>query len=181
MSNRTALLIHLLLAAIFMTWAAGCSNEEATPTPAPTHIPTSQHTATATPPPILTPTPGITPAPTWTSAPIGSAVHITDAVFNECELQFLNENKKVTSANAYQSTDNKTVFLDFSPNWDVPIADARILGEEFIRLVKSRVDNPPGIDIGAGKYEYVTQFTHPNGLQTIQGVKCAQCVTLQWQ
>ena len=86
---------------------------------------------------------------------------------------------QVTGGSAYQSSDNTTVFLRFSLHWETPIADKKPLAEEYIRLVKSRVDTPPGAEIGPGEYNYVSEFIDEWGM-LVQAWKCAECYTITW-
>jgi len=105
---------------------------------------------------------------------------IPEEILNECAWLFLTENHQVTGATAYQYSPDGTIFLPFSIDWATSIAEVKVLAEQFIRLVKSRVDTPPGIEIGSGKYKYITYVNHQNGLLMIQGSKCAECSTITW-
>ena len=42
------------------------------------------------------------------------------------------------------------------------------------------MDTPPGVDIGAGTYKYVTEVTYQGGQLAMQGTKCAECTKLSW-
>jgi hypothetical protein len=129
-----------------------------------------------------------TPVPTAAGAPATPATtshiiyikKIPEDTLSECAQQFVKDYEGAVTAYAYQSSDNKAIFLPFSAHWSVPIDDIRQLAEEYIRLVKSRVDTPPGKEIGAGNYDYVTEVTHQGGLLIAQGTKCAECSTISW-
>lgn len=141
---------------------------------------------TQTPEPTLIPTPTISPtaSPATTPTPRPSQIiqvkPISDEVINECARQFLTENDGVSGATAYQSADASTFFLTFSIHWETPTAEMKPLAEEFIRVVKTRVDVPPGIEIGTGKYSYVAYVSDTNGLLILQGSKCPNCDSVTW-
>ena len=152
------------------------------PNPLDSNIPAAE----STPAPALTPTPILpptaTPVPTPTCGPTqaGPVEMIPDEILQELAWQFLTENEQVIGTTVYQSTDAKTIFLPFSVHWETPITDTKRLAEEFIRLVKSGVDTPPGIEIGSGKYNYVAYVNEVGGLLIIQGSKRAECDTITW-
>lgn len=141
-----------------------------TPIPTPTSIPTPTQPATASP--DATPTPK--PTGIWGVAPIANEV------LSECARQFLTENDGVSAATVFQSTNSSTLILTFSIHWETPPAKLKPLAEEFIRVVKTRVDVPPGTKIGTGTYSYVAYVKDANGLLIIQGSKCASCDSVTW-
>jgi hypothetical protein len=140
--------------------------------------------ATRTPAPAGTatpqPSPGATPSPTTGPVSQGVAVLIPANILQECCSQFLTEYQEVAEATAYQSTDAKTIFLPFSLHWDVLPDRMKPLAEAFVRLVKSRVDVPPGAKVGPGKYAYVTYIQDAGGVLLLQGTKCAECDSITW-
>ena len=137
--------------------------------------------ALATPTPISTAVPTPTPSEMPTPVPTqGKFVKpIPKEILDDCVRQFVADHYQVTGGSAYQSSDNTTVFLSFSLYWETPIADKRPLAEEYIRLVKSRVDTPPGVEIGPGEYNYVSEFIDVWGM-LVQARKCAECYTITW-
>ena len=158
----------------------GCGGDGVEPTITPAR--TAQLPATSAPPATATPAATTTAAP---STPVATS-HITyikkipEATLSECAQQFVRDYEGAVTAYAYQSSDNKAIFLPFSAHWSVPIDDIRKLAEEYVRLVKSRVDIPPGTQIGTGNYDYVTEVTHQGGLLIAQGTKCAKCSKISW-
>lgn len=105
---------------------------------------------------------------------------IPASVLQECCSDFLAEYPEVAEATAYQSSDAKTIFLPFSLHWDVLPDRGKPLAEAFVRLVKSRVDVPPGVKVGAGNYEYVPYIRDAGGVLLLQGTKCAECDSITW-
>ncbi len=140
--------------------------------------------ATQTPAPAGTstpqPSPGATPTPSTGPVSQGVAVTIPESILQDCCSQFLTEYKEVADATAYQSTDAKTIFLPFSLHWDVLPDRMKPLAEAFIRLVKARVDVPPGVKVGPGKYTYVPYVREAGGVILLQGTKCAECDSITW-
>jgi len=148
------------------------------PNPLDSSIPAVSATPTPMPTAVPTPTPSETPTPAPTQAkPVKP---IPKEILDECVSQFVADHYQVTGGSAYQSLDNTTVFLHFSLHWETPIADKKPLAEEYIRLVKSRVDTPPGVEIGPGEYNYVAEFIDSWGM-LVQAWKCAECNTITWQ
>jgi len=143
-------------------------------------------TSTTIPTPTLIPTPTQSPATSTAATPtprpsqIIQVKLISDEVINECARQFLIENNGVSGATAYQSADASTFFLTFSIHWETPTAEMKPLAEKFISVVKTRVDVPPDVKIGTGKYSYVTYVRDSNGLLILQGSKCASCDSVAW-
>jgi len=149
------------------------------PNPLDAKIPAA---ATQTPVPTDTasPTTAPTTAPTPKPTNIWGVERIPDEILSECARQFLTENSGVSGATIFQSTNYSTLVLNFSIHWETPHAEMQPLAEEYIRVVKSRVDVPPGIEIGPGTYNYVVEVKDLTGLLMIQGSKCASCNTIEW-
>jgi hypothetical protein len=137
-----------------------------------------------TPSPAPTTTPARTPEATATATQgafrPGPAEAIPAQVLLDCAQQFNVEQADVTSATVYQSTDYKTIFLPFTVHWTVPHSEMKPLAEEYVRLVKARVDVPPDATIGAGRYEYIPYVNDAGGLLLVQGRKCAECESVTW-
>ncbi len=59
---------------------------------------------------------------------------------------------------------------------------ARELGERFVRLVKTLAPGEPvpGVEIGAGVFDYIVQVTTPSDVLIAQGGKASEHRTLQW-
>jgi len=155
------------------------------PNPLDANIPVAQTPAPTTPPttppapqPSPTGQPGASPTskPAWT----GPAGPISAAILQECQSQFLAEYEEVASATVRQSTDNKTIFLEFSLRWEIPRDRAKPLSEAFVELTMARVDVPPGAGLGPGRYDYVTTVTEAAGVLLVQGKKCADCDSMTW-
>jgi hypothetical protein len=140
----------------------------ASPTPSPT--------ATSAPQPSPAASATRTPGSTWTPA----ARPISADILRECYEQFRSEHEDVTSATARQTSDYKRIILSFWIHWDVPHAQAKPLAEAFVRLVKAKVDVPPGTTIGPGSYEYVPEVYDAGGTLLVQGMKCAPCDSMTW-
>jgi hypothetical protein len=152
------------------------------PNPLDPNIPVAMTTpaTTSMTTPVLSPTPTLAPTITYWPAQALAVEIIPEDILQELAWQFLTENEQVIGTTAYQSTDAKAIFLPFSVHWEATITDIKRLAEEFVRLVKSRVDTPPGTDIGTGKYDYVTYVNEVGGLLIVQGSKCAECDTITW-
>ena len=146
--------------------------------PTPTHEPTHEPTPIPTPTPLPTTSPAITPTPKPTN--IWGVAPISNEVLSECARQFLTDNDGVSAATVFQSTNSSTLILTFSIHWETPHTVLKPLAEEFIRVIKTRVDVPPGVQIGTGTYSYVTYVKDSNGLLMIQGSKCAGCDSVTW-
>ena len=174
----------LLLFVALAAAAISCGGGETAPTA----------TATATPAGTVTPAAATaspataTPVPTQTGAPVSTSTpsqiiyvrKISEATLAEYARQFVRDYEMALAASAYQSSDNKTIFLPFSAHWSASSAEVKQLAEQYIRLVKAGVDIPPGVDIGAGSYKYVTEVTYQGGQLAMQGTKCAECTKLSW-
>ncbi len=144
--------------------------------PAPTPSPTAAASPTASPRQSPAATPTVTPGP----VPSGPAESIPAAVLQECYERFRSDYDEVTTATAYQSADAGTIFLSFVIHWEVPHDRAEPLGEAFVRLVKAKVDVPPGVKLGPGTYNYVSYIDNAGGQRVIQGTKCAECDSMTW-
>jgi len=134
----------------------------------------------AVPTPTPQQSPGVTPTRTAGGVSPGTPVTIPESVLLECCSQFLADYPEVADATAYQSSDDKTIFLPFSVHWDVLPDRMKPLGEAFVRVVKSRVDVPPGEKVGPGKYAYVPYIKDAGGIVLLQGTKCAECDSITW-
>ena len=145
------------------------------PNPLDAKIPAEQ---TQTPVPTGTASPTTAPTPKPTN--IWGVERVPDELLSECAGQFLTENSGVSGATIFQSTNYSTLVLNFSIHWETPPAEMQPLAEEYIRVVKSRVDVPPGIEIGPGTYTYVVEVKDLTGQLMIQGIKCASCNTIKW-
>lgn len=148
------------------------------PNPLDAGIPAVTQTPAGTPTPQ--PPPGATPTATAGPVSPGVAVTIPESTLQDCCSQFLAQYPEVADATAYQSTDAKTVFLPFSLHWDVLPDRMKPLAEAFVRLVKERVDVPPGVKVGPGKYAYVPYIRDAGGVLLLQGTKCAECDSMTW-
>jgi hypothetical protein len=170
----------LVLVTLATATMIGCGGEEVEPTVTPAR--TAQSPATSAPPATATPVPTVTAASATPAATshIKYIQRIPEDTLSECAQQFVREYEGAVTAYAYQSSDKKAIFLPFSAHWSVPIEDIRQLADQYIRLVKSKVDTPPGKEIGTGNYDYVTEVTHQGGLLIAQGTKCAECSTISW-
>lgn len=177
MKGFTSLLVLLIISALTAV-AGGCGGDgdEAEPTASPTATP--QPTVTRTP----TKTPVQTLPPTSTATPSGIVFvkKIPEETLSGYTAQFVRENDQVLAASAYQSSDNKTIRLPFSPHWAASNEEIKMLAEQFIRLVKTEVDKPPGKEIGTGVFIYVVEVTYQGGQLRFQGIKCAECSTISW-
>ena len=168
----------ILLAILALILAiAGCGSDTPEPTPTPTQPPVTQSPSPTETVPTRTAPP---PAPTWTPPQPQVPQLIPAAVLDGLALQFLTDSAEVTSATARQSGDYKTLFLTLAVSTATPVETARGLAIQYIRLVKSDVDTPPGTEIGPGIYAYVVESTHQGGQIIFQGTKCAECATVEW-
>ena len=60
-------------------------------------------------------------------------------------------------------------------------SNARLLGDNFVRLCKSLSDDePPGISIGRGKYDYLIGVYYPNEKKVAQGAKSRIADRITW-
>ncbi len=58
---------------------------------------------------------------------------------------------------------------------------AKRLGDNFVRMLKSLgPDDPPGQDIGAGKYNYLVGVYFPDGQRLVQGAKSSNSQRIAW-
>jgi hypothetical protein len=176
MKGFISLVVLLLIISALTLVAVGCGGEEAEPTESPTVTP--QPTVTKTP----TKTPVKTVAPVSTATPSGFVFvrKIPEETLSGYAAQFVRENDQVLAASAYQSSDNITIRLPFSPHWAASNEEVKTLVEQFIRLVKTGIDKPPGVEIGTGVFEYVVEVTYQGGQLRFQAIKCAECSNISW-
>ncbi|HZJ03014.1 MAG TPA: hypothetical protein VFE20_04910 [Thermoleophilia bacterium] len=57
---------------------------------------------------------------------------------------------------------------------------AKELGENFVRLVKTSIDDPPGAQIGPGKYDYLIGVYGPGQQKIVMGAKVAPGDHITW-
>ena len=148
------------------------------PDPLDPYVPLASQTPTPTPAVTATPTPVGTPTPKPSYLKPGTP--IAQAVLDECSRQFLGSSDQVIGATAYQSSTGQTIYLPFSVDPAATLSEVKSLGKEFVGLVMSIVDVPPGEDLGPGYYSYVTYVNHASGLLIIEGRKCADCIEMTW-
>ena len=125
-------------------------------------------------------TPAVTPTVAPGPVPTAPAEPIPAAVLQGCYEQFRSSYDEVTTATGYQSVDAGTILLSFGIHWEVPRDRMEPLGEAFVRLVKAKVDEPPGVKLGPGMYNYVSYIDNASGQRVIQGTKCAECDSMTW-
>ena len=165
----------------------------ATPRPTPTIRPSSMPTPAARNPlgAVQNPTPGpapstwptakpkVTPKP-WptrqTQAPSGteSLSKILTVVVREIE-----GSARVRDAAA--RLEGKTFSLVLIVDYATSEQYARVLGEDFVRLLKGLgPDDPPGREIGRGKYDYVVGVYYPNERELARGAKAKTADRISW-
>ena len=125
--------------------------------------------------PTRTPEPEATPVETPSATP---EVEWLDDVIKESILDNFRSETLVNDAAI--TRDDETVSLALIVNPAIDESYAKQLGDNFVRQVKSLSDdNPPGKDIGTGKYEYLITIAY--GDQVLyQGAKSRGAVRITW-
>ena len=119
----------------------------------------------------------------WISTPLSAtAVSVPEITEEERSLAIsglMDYNEGVREA--VISQDGRKVKLAIIVDPEISEADAKQLGENFVRLVKSfSKDRSPGSDIGAGIYDYLIFVYYPDRKLIAAGQKDGEFQTVTW-